>query len=89
MNKYFDNKIFLLELPWDAPSDIHPEFKDWVDNKYMLLSPWKKLDTTVLSLIRKILNPNPKLRFSLDDICRHRWCVNVINDQGKLFNSLL
>lgn len=74
---------YFIELPWDSPTLSLLEYKNWVEGKYMLLSPWKKLDNMSLSLIRCILNPNPKRRYSLEKINKHRWIHCYFQKLGK------
>ncbi|XP_071569597.1 serine/threonine-protein kinase grp isoform X1 [Temnothorax nylanderi] len=63
------------ELPWDQPLAACPEYVAWKDGKYMSLTPWKKLDNSSLSLIRKILMESPLARYKMSDIKQHRWFV--------------
>lgn len=63
------------ELPWDQPSTNCPEYVKWKDNdKWTTMTPWSKLDTLVISLLRKVLAPNPSSRPTLDKIMDHKWC---------------
>lgn len=71
------------ELPWDQPSFGCKEYLAWKDNKYTTITPWSKLDTLALSLIRKILAPNPEKRMTLDKIKLHKWCQQPISTTGK------
>jgi len=66
------------ELPWDQPSLGCKEYLAWKDNKYALMTPWSKLETLTLSLIRKILVPNPEKRMTLDKLKQHKWCLNLL-----------
>lgn len=64
-----------LELPWDEPTTGCAEFVKWKsDNSWMTLSPWKKLETLVLSMLRKILDPEPEKRISVQQLLDHKWC---------------
>ncbi|TRY99636.1 hypothetical protein DNTS_004827 [Danionella cerebrum] len=60
------------ELPWDQPSENCPEYLDWLEKK-IYLPPWKKIDAVPLSLLSKMLLHNPKDRFTIPDIKKHRW----------------
>lgn len=51
------------------------EYTEWNGGKYMSLTPWKKLDNTSLSLIRKILIHSSSARYKISDIKQHRWFV--------------
>ncbi|KAH0954187.1 hypothetical protein HN011_000098 [Eciton burchellii] len=63
------------ELPWDQPLAECSEYKEWNGGRYMSLTPWKKLDNTSLSLIRKILMNLSSARYKISDIKQHRWFV--------------
>nr|XP_054760286.1 serine/threonine-protein kinase Chk1-like [Lytechinus pictus]XP_054760289.1 serine/threonine-protein kinase Chk1-like [Lytechinus pictus] len=60
------------ELPWDEPTYSCNEFCDWLDKK-MHLSPWKKIDTTPLALLRRILTETPAKRITIQNIKKDRW----------------
>ncbi|XP_011313971.1 serine/threonine-protein kinase grp [Fopius arisanus] len=69
------------ELPWDEADPQCPEYAAWREAKYMNLTPWKKLDTIALGLIRKILIHTPSSRLKISDIKSHRWYLkNLRND---------
>ncbi|KAK7590665.1 hypothetical protein V9T40_002278 [Parthenolecanium corni] len=61
------------ELPWDKPTCNCAEYASWKSNRYMQITPWSKIDTLALSLIRKILVPSASRRYKIDDIKSHRW----------------
>lgn len=44
--------------------------------------PWRKVDTLALSLLRKILDPNPTNRIVLDAIVDHKWCNMLFENTG-------
>ncbi|CRK93350.1 CLUMA_CG006891, isoform A [Clunio marinus] len=66
------------ELPWDQPSSGCKEYLAWRYNKHMFMTPWSKLDTLSLSFIRKILNPIPEKRLTLENIKQHKWIQNPL-----------
>ncbi|XP_065207746.1 serine/threonine-protein kinase grp-like isoform X1 [Planococcus citri] len=68
------------ELPWDQPSNDCEEYKNWKSDKYMQVTPWSKLDTIALSLVRKILVPSPKDRYTIAKIRDHRWYNKRFSD---------
>lgn len=80
-----------LELPWDQPSSACQEYLCWKENKYTTATPWSKLDTLTLSLLRKILVPSASQRLTLDKIQDHKWCQMQFNhsSQGKWCGFLL
>uniref|UniRef100_A0A336L1Y4 non-specific serine/threonine protein kinase n=2 Tax=Culicoides sonorensis TaxID=179676 RepID=A0A336L1Y4_CULSO len=63
------------ELPWDQPTTNCAEFIAWKSNTYQSRTPWSKLNTLAISLLRKILAVNPSERISLKNIMQHRWCT--------------
>ncbi|XP_055590740.1 serine/threonine-protein kinase grp [Uranotaenia lowii] len=76
------------ELPWDQPSTSCAEYLCWKENKYTTATPWCKLDTLTLSLLRKILVPSASQRLTLDKIQEHKWCRLQFNgNQGGISDS--
>ncbi|XP_055638346.1 serine/threonine-protein kinase grp [Toxorhynchites rutilus septentrionalis] len=75
------------ELPWDQPSSACQEYLCWKENNYTTGTPWSKLDTLTLSLLRKILVPNPSQRLTLDKIQEHKWCQTQFNHNNGLSNE--
>lgn len=63
------------ELPWDQPTTNCTEFIAWKSNNYQSRTPWSKLNTLAISLLRKILSINPLERITLKSIMQHRWCT--------------
>uniref|UniRef100_A0A1Y1ND55 non-specific serine/threonine protein kinase n=1 Tax=Photinus pyralis TaxID=7054 RepID=A0A1Y1ND55_PHOPY len=61
------------ELPWDQPTMDCIEYGHWINDQYLLITPWSKIENTLLSLVRKILSLNPKKRLSTELILRHPW----------------
>ncbi|XP_064535326.1 serine/threonine-protein kinase grp [Drosophila montana] len=63
------------ELPWDQPSASCAEFINWKDNdRWQTQTPWSKLDTLAISLLRKVLASSPGGRLTLEKILDHKWC---------------
>lgn len=62
------------ELPWDEPSNTCQEYCDWLDRK-VHLSPWSKIDTGPLALLRKILQESPEKRLTISSIKKDRYCT--------------
>lgn len=66
------------ELPWDEPTTGCVEFVKWKsDNSWMTITPWSKLETLALSLLRKILEPDSRKRITVKQIIDHKWCRAV------------
>lgn len=75
-----------LELPWNIASDNDKDFELWKTTDYASHSPWCKLDTLALSLVRKILIPTPSKRYNLLQIKSHHWLMNSNATSMFLFN---
>lgn len=74
---------YCSELPWDEPTTGCAEFVNWKsDNSWMTISPWNKLETLALSLLRKILQPNLEKRITVKKIIEHKWCKTKQNLLG-------
>jgi len=58
------------------PSSDDEDYKLWKTTDYANHSPWNKLDTLALSLVRKILTPTPSKRYDIPKIRSHRWFKN-------------
>lgn len=68
--------LFVAELPWDEPTSGCGEYLKWKhDNSWMTISPWKKIGNIALSLLRKMLDPEPAKRITLEKIISHKWCT--------------
>ncbi|GLV33631.1 grapes [Carabus blaptoides fortunei] len=76
------------ELPWDQPTSDQKEYESWKEGKYMLLSPWIKLDNMALSLARCILVPDPMQRFTLEKIIKHRWVQHAFHKTEDVVDGL-
>lgn len=75
-------------MPWDEPTTGCNEFVKWKsDNSWMTLTPWSKMETIALSLLRRILEPNSTKRITVSQIIEHKWC-NVKNS-GRLYMHIL
>ncbi|XP_065055969.1 serine/threonine-protein kinase Chk1-like isoform X1 [Rhopilema esculentum] len=60
------------ELPWDEPSDRCKEYIDWKENR-SYNTPWTKIDTIPLALLKKILQPNSEKRYTIPQIKKDKW----------------
>ncbi|XP_039250121.2 serine/threonine-protein kinase Chk1-like [Styela clava] len=65
------------ELPWDEPSDGCQEYCDWLDRKVQL-SPWNKIDTIPLALLRRVLVESPEKRATIATVKKDRWFVKPL-----------
>lgn len=46
------------------------------------MTPWSKLDTILLSLLRKMLSPNPTNRLTLQKVRDHKWILMQFSSSG-------
>lgn len=79
--------FFPVELPWDEPTTGCVEFVKWKsDISWMTLTPWSKLETLSLSLLRKLLEPDTRKRLNIKQIIEHKWCR--ANLSGMLYKYI-
>ncbi|KAI8514978.1 Serine/threonine-protein kinase Chk1 [Branchiostoma belcheri] len=75
------------ELPWDEPTYTCREYCDWLDKKYQL-TPWNKIDTVPLALLKKILEDQPGKRWTIAQIKKDRWyCKTFSKSKGRLLSA--
>ena len=67
----FYSAIFSGELPWDEPSISCEEYSNWLEHKIQF-TPWSKIGTLPLALLRKILVHDPKRRTTISDMKKDR-----------------
>ena len=67
------------ELPWARPASDLMEFRDWVDMKYTV-SPWSKIGSLALSLLRKVVMPRPARHYTIGQIKDHLWTKKDFQD---------
>lgn len=60
------------ELPWDEPSEKCHEYIEWTQSKFRV-TPWTKIDTLSLALLKKILHPSPSKRYTIAQIKTDKW----------------
>ncbi|SCU89059.1 LAFA_0E15962g1_1 [Lachancea sp. 'fantastica'] len=74
--------LFVLlvgETPWNIPCEDDHQFKEfWVNSGKLVSGRWAKLDLTELNLLRKILQPEPTERYTLDQLKLHTWYSNPV-----------
>uniref|UniRef100_A0A2P2HZS5 non-specific serine/threonine protein kinase n=1 Tax=Hirondellea gigas TaxID=1518452 RepID=A0A2P2HZS5_9CRUS len=68
------------ELPWDEPSSKCHEYLIWKrrEASYLGTSPWTKVSTCVLSLLRRLLQPTSAQRFTVTQIREHSWIAKHV-----------
>ncbi|KAM4703947.1 serine/threonine-protein kinase Chk1 isoform 1-T1 [Rhinophrynus dorsalis] len=75
------------ELPWDQPTESCQEYCDWKETKHYL-TPWKKIDSTPLALLCKILTETPEARLTIPEIKKDRWFTKTIKKGVKRHRAL-
>lgn len=68
------------ELPWDEPSEINCQYRDWKGGQFSQ-SPWPKIDTQALSLLKRMLAHAPDERYSIERIKKHRWTQRTFSQR--------
>lgn len=74
----------LTELPWDEATKHSNEYTQWLMDDYITVTPWKKMDNRALSLAKKILNPEPKDRLTVDKIMCQPWMQTRYDTEGNV-----
>ncbi|ODV86615.1 hypothetical protein CANARDRAFT_6199 [[Candida] arabinofermentans NRRL YB-2248] len=87
--------LFVLltgKIAWEMPHEDDADFKHFIKNKGdVLIDPWNQIPIGALSLLRKILNPNPENRISMNEIKTQPWVAKknrFINDSGMCKDPL-
>lgn len=60
------------ELPWDEPTERCKEYADWTANR-SYNTPWTKINTIPLALLKKVLHPHPQKRYGIEQIKKDKW----------------
>lgn len=78
-----------LELPWDQPTSSCSEYVSWkAGSKWTTMTPWSKLDTLLLSLLRKMLSSNPTNRLTLQKVRDHKWILMQFSSTGMTLRTI-
>ena len=87
--------LFVLlvgNTPWDEPTPSSWEFEEYVRaNGRSTDELWQKLPSSVLSLLRGMMNVEPAKRFSFEHIKRHPWYTRknpLLTPEGKMTDPL-
>lgn len=78
----------LVDTPWDEPSDQSVEYEYYErrdeNGRRLLLSyaPWKDMDPTALDLLVRLLETDPKERFTIKQAKSHRWMITPSQING-------
>ncbi|KAE8216014.1 hypothetical protein CF327_g763 [Tilletia walkeri] len=65
--------LLVGNTPWDEPTKRSPEYEAYLTGELFKYDPWTRLEPDSLSLLRKMLEPDPAKRLRIDQIKSHRW----------------
>ncbi|KAK0530660.1 Chk1 protein kinase [Tilletia horrida] len=65
--------LLVGNTPWDEPTKRSPEYEAYLTGELFKYDPWTRLEPDSLSLLRKMLEPDPSNRLSISQIKQHRW----------------
>ena len=72
--------------PWDEPTSRSPEYNAYRTGELFCYDPWTKIPSDALSLLKKMMHPNPEKRITFEGIRRHRWykrANDLMTQKGK------
>ncbi|KAJ1022481.1 hypothetical protein NDA16_003470 [Ustilago loliicola] len=72
--------------PWDEPTSRSPEYNAYRSGELFNYEPWTKIPADALSLLKKMMHPNPERRITFEGIRRHRWFKrtnDLVTQKGK------
>ncbi|WFD34795.1 non-specific serine/threonine protein kinase [Malassezia cuniculi] len=77
--------LLVGNTPWDEPTSRSPEYLAYRTGALLRTDPWTRIPADALSLLRRMLHPDPQKRSSLEQIKRHRWFTrpNALLSAGK------
>ncbi|WFD22780.1 non-specific serine/threonine protein kinase [Malassezia equina] len=65
--------LLVGNTPWDEPTSRSAEYSAYLSGELMHVDPWTRLSPDTLSLLRRMMHPDPARRITLAQIQRHRW----------------
>ncbi|XP_002132124.3 serine/threonine-protein kinase Chk1 [Ciona intestinalis] len=71
------------ELPWDSPCLGCEEYANWLEH-HIEFSPWTKIGTAPLALLRKLLTASASDRYTISDIKKDRWYKKQLQQKRRL-----
>lgn len=87
--------LFVLlvgNTPWDEPTQSSWEFDEYIkSNGRSSDELWARIPTSVLSLLRGMMNVDPANRFTFEHIKRHPWYTRknkLLTPEGKMSDPL-
>ncbi|QLQ78454.1 hypothetical protein HG537_0A07010 [Torulaspora globosa] len=88
--------VFVLltgEVPWELPIQTDEKFQEFVRNEgNVAVGRWASIELRHLNLLRKILQPDPSKRATVQDLRKHPWFLNQLsfaNKEGLCSNPAL
>uniref|UniRef100_A0A915EMG6 Non-specific serine/threonine protein kinase n=1 Tax=Ditylenchus dipsaci TaxID=166011 RepID=A0A915EMG6_9BILA len=75
------------ELPWESPERCTIRFKCWADGKAIDKRPWNKIDVIPLTLIKRMLDPDPFTRVTIPQIHRDPWLQDSVMEIDSALSS--
>lgn len=77
--------LLVGNTPWDEPTSRSPEYLAYRTGALLRTDPWTRISHDALSLLRRMMHPDPQKRSSLEQIQRHRWFTrpNALLAAGK------
>jgi serine/threonine-protein kinase Chk1 len=87
--------LFVLlvgNTPWDEPTPSSWEFEEYTrSNGRSMDDLWQRLPSSVLSLLRGMMNVDTKKRFNFEHIKRHPWYTRknpLLTSEGKMTDPI-
>jgi len=65
--------LLVGNTPWDEPTSRSAEYVAYLSGELLRIDPWTRLSADALSLLRRMMHPEPARRITLAQIQRHRW----------------
>lgn len=86
--------LLVGNTPWDEPTRRSPEYVAYLTGELLRIDPWTRISGDALSLLRRMMYPDPRRRITLEQIQRHRWYTRpnplfAANDPAGLAERLL
>ncbi|WFD27160.1 non-specific serine/threonine protein kinase [Malassezia nana] len=77
--------LLVGNTPWDEPTSRSAEYMAYLSGELLHVDPWTRLSTDALSLLRRMMHPDPSRRITLAQIQRHRWFTreNALMTSGQ------
>lgn len=86
---FFISLIMIAELPWDQPSALCAEYVSWCEGSVAGAGPWRSMGPVLLSLLRRLLHPQPLKRPTLQAVRDHPWLSDQNGESAEYTYRLL